>query len=182
MSKFRRWYQGGPELDREIDARFGGVLETALAGGLHDWTNALSGQLALVIVLDQFTRNSYRGTPRAYAGDSRALSLSLGMIERGALSSLDSEAQLFVMMPLIHAEDAAMQARAVELAERLVSTEPREELRAAWASGAQRARHYQSVIARFGRFPHRNAILGRRSTTEELTFLEGETTVKSPLA
>lgn len=181
MSKFRRWYQGGPELDLEIETRFGKVIESALVGELEDWTRTLSGQLALVIVLDQFTRNVHRNTPRAYAGDRRALALSLAMLERGAHASLDSEAQLFVMMPLIHAEDVAMQARAVQLADRVVVEEPREELRPAWAIGAQRARHYQSIIARFGRFPHRNAILGRYSSDEERAFLEAEAKAAGPL-
>jgi uncharacterized protein (DUF924 family) len=182
MAKFRRWYQGGAELDREIQTRFGRLIERALGGGLDDWTETLSGQLALVIVLDQFTRNVHRGTPRAYAGDRRALSLALAMLEQGALSSLDSEAQLFVMMPLVHAEDVAMQARAVELADRLAVEEPREELRAAWAIGAQRTRYYQSVIARFGRFPHRNAVLGRYSSSDEQAFLDAETNAaRNPL-
>ncbi|MDF3065152.1 MAG: rane protein [Polyangiaceae bacterium] len=181
MAKFRRWYQGGAELDLEIHTRFGPLIESALAGGLDDWTKTLSGQRALVVVLDQFVRNVHRGTPRAYAGDRRALSLSLAMLERGAMASLDSEAQLFVMMPLLHAEDVVMQARAVELADGLVRREAREELRPAWAVGAERARHYQSVIARFGRFPHRNAILGRATSGEEQAFLDAEAKAGGPL-
>jgi uncharacterized protein (DUF924 family) len=103
------------------------------------------------------------------------------MLERGAMASLDSEAQLFVLMPLLHAEDVLMQARAVELADGLVRQEPREELRPAWVVGAERARHYQSIIARFGRFPHRNAILGRATSAEEQAFLDAEAKARGPL-
>jgi uncharacterized protein (DUF924 family) len=181
MYKFRRWYQGGPELDVEIAARFRDVIERALTGGLNDWNETKRGRLALVIVLDQFARNVHRGTPRAYAGDARALSLALEMLERGDLEGLSSEERLFVMMPLVHAEYVAMQERAVELAENVVVDEPNAELKAAWAVGAARTRHYRDIIRRFGRFPHRNAILGRPSTAAELAFLEEEAKAPSPL-
>lgn len=182
INKFRRWYQGGPELDREISTRFGDVIERALTGGLGDWGATRRGRLALVIVLDQFARNVHRGTPRAYAGDERALSLALEMLERGDLDGLGSEQRLFVTMPLVHAEYLAMQERSVELADRILAEEPSPELRAAWATGAARTRHYRDVIRRFGRFPHRNAILGRASSTAELAFLEEEAKAAPPLA
>lgn len=181
MQKIRRWYQGGPELDLEIDARFGELIESALNGGLRDWRETARGQLALVIVLDQLTRNVHRGTARAHAGDARALALSLEMIERGALAGFSSEEQLFAIMPLVHAEDLAMQERGVELAERLAAEAHTEDLRAAWAGGAQRTRYYRDIIRRFGRFPRRNAALGRVSTAEELEFIRAEDAGPGPL-
>lgn len=171
MEKFRRWYQGGPELDLEIDTRFGGLVERALDGGLEHWAESRRGRLALVILLDQWTRNLYRGSPRTYAGDARALELSLSMIELGDLAVLGEEEQLFAIMPLVHAEDLAMQDEAVLLADRIAEGAPPGELRDAWMVGSARTRHYRSIVARFGRFPHRNAVLGRRSTAEEVAFL-----------
>jgi uncharacterized protein (DUF924 family) len=181
MSKIRRWYQGGPELDREIEKRFGDVIERALTGGLGDWENIPRGRLALVIVLDQLARNVHRGTPRAYAGDARARELALGLIEGGHWAEFNAEEQLFTLMPLVHAEDLALQDRAVELADRMVEQASSEELRAAWALGAARTRHYRDIVRRFGRFPHRNAILGRASTAQELAFLAAEAQAAGPL-
>jgi uncharacterized protein (DUF924 family) len=182
MEKFRRWYQGGPALDLEIDTRFGGLVERALDGGLEHWAESRRGRLALVILLDQWTRNLYRGSPRTYAGDVRALELALRMLELGDLAALSEEEQLFAIMPLVHAEDLAMQDQGVVLAERIAGRASLPELEAAWAVGAARTRHYRSIIAQFGRFPHRNAVLGRRSTPEELAFLRAEEGAPSPLA
>jgi uncharacterized protein (DUF924 family) len=172
--KIQRWYQGTPELDLEIDARFGNLVERALDGGHEDWTDSPLGSLALIIVLDQFARNLHRGTRRAYAGDVRALALALRMLERGETAAFELEAQLFAMMPLVHAEDLKMQDRAVELADQMVVAATNEDLRAVWSTGATRTRHYRDVIRRFGRFPGRNIALGRTSTTQELAFLRGE--------
>lgn len=181
MSKFRRWYQGGPELDLEISTRFGDIIERALTDGLGDWAATKRGRLALVIVLDQFARNVHRGRPRAYAGDVRALALALEMLERGDLEGLGSEERLFVTMPLVHAEYTAMQERAVELADRIAAEEPSADLKTAWSVGAARTRHYRDVVRRFGRFPHRNTILGRASSAAELAFLEEEAKAAPPL-
>lgn len=180
VNKFRRWYAGGDALDAEIRTRFGTLIIAALAGDLADWQATLRGKLALVIVLDQFTRNVFRGTPRAYAGDVAARELSLSILDSGMDWKLSLEEQLFVVMPLAHAENVELQARSVALADRMRDDSPAH-LREAWAIGAQRTRHYQSTIAQFGRFPHRNAILGRSSSAEELAFLEAEAKKPGPL-
>lgn len=174
MQKIQRWYQGTPELDLEIDTRFGNLVERALDGGHEDWTDNPRGRLALIIVLDQFARNVHRGTKRAYAGDARALALALRMLEREETAAFELEAQLFAMMPLVHAEDLKMQDRAVELADQMVASATNDDLRAVWSTGATRTRYYRDIIRRFGRFPGRNIALGRTSTTQELAFLRGE--------
>lgn len=173
MLKFRRWYQGGLDLDAEIAGRFGHLIERALSGALDGWRSSVQGRLALIILLDQWTRNVFRDTPRAYAGDAAARAIALSMLDDGSYETCEQEAKLFVSMPLVHAEDLPMLDRAKELAQKLVVTAP-EPLEAAWQIGYERVAHYRSVIARFGRYPHRNVILGRVSTDAELRFLEAE--------
>lgn len=170
FSKVQRWYQGGSALDEQIRVRFGTQIERALDGRLGDWSSTLEGTLALVLLLDQFTRNVFRDTPRAYAGDAAALALALGVLDSARYATLNLEQRLFIVMPLVHAEDLACQTRAVALAADMVVAAPAP-LREAWQIGYERTQKYRAVIARFGRFPHRNAILGRASTPEEEAFL-----------
>jgi uncharacterized protein (DUF924 family) len=179
LQKIRRWYQGTPQLDLEIDTRFGDVVEQALNDGLEGFPDDPRSRLALIIVLDQFARNLHRGTPRAYAGDARALALALQMLEGGDTAALPLEERLFALMPLVHTEDLEMQDRAVELSEQMVTAAPNDDLRSVWSTGAARTRHYRDIIQRFGRFPHRNAILGRKSSAEELAFLADEERTRS---
>jgi uncharacterized protein (DUF924 family) len=174
MQKIQRWYQGPPELDLEIDARFGDLVERAIEGGHEDWTDSPRGTLALIIVLDQFARNVYRGTRLAHAGDARAITLALGLLERRATATFSLEERLFALMPLVHAEDLKLQDRAVELTDEIVAAAPNDDLRAVWSTGAERTRYYREVIRRFGRFPRRNRALGRPSTAYELAFLRDE--------
>jgi len=181
LAKYQRWYQGGPALDRAIEERYGAQVEAALSGRLDSWQSSVSGRLALLILLDQFTRNIYRGTARAYSGDSAALSLALDTFDRGAHRAYSLEERLFVLMPLVHAESADMLARAVRLSEEMASESP-VELRDTWAFGAQRVRQYHALIERFGRFPARNAALGRASTAAELEYLAAEAERGNPLA
>jgi uncharacterized protein (DUF924 family) len=179
LAKFRRWYQAGDVLDEPIRQRFGTFVERALDGRLN-WQSSERGRLALILLLDQFTRNAYRGTPRAYAGDSRARYIALGLIGDAAYQRFSCEERLFVTMPLVHSESVMDQRRAVELAERL-ACDAAPQFQDAWRLGCERTRHYLSVIERFGRFPARNAILGRQSSPEELAFLEQEANQRSPL-
>lgn len=157
------WFRKDASFDAALRARFGSVVDTALAGGFAEWTDP-RGILARVLVLDQFTRNSYRDTPRAFAGDSLALSLSRQAVARGDDLALIPVERWFLYMPFVHAEAMAAQQRSVELFTRLATdtglTEP-----LAWAE------RHAAVVRRFGRFPHRNAILGRASTPEEVGFL-----------
>jgi uncharacterized protein (DUF924 family) len=180
LTKFRRWYDGGPELDRAIEARYGALVEAAIVGELDAWRASVSGRLALLLLLDQFPRNIFRGTPRAYAGDSAAIMLALDTVDGGVHRSYSLEERLFVLMPLVHAESIELLTRAVLLSDEMVSDAPAE-LREPWAFGAQRVRKYRGVIERFGRFPARNAILGRTSSAAELAFLAEEAQLGSPL-
>ena len=181
MNKFRRWYQGGPELDREIEMRFGDLVERAIEGELASWSEKPRGRLARVVLLDQLARNLHRGTARAYAGDQRALELALEMLDRNDVAAFTLEERLFVVMPLVHSEDLRIQERAVALAQQMIEDSP-PELRPAWSLGAGRTAYYRDVVARFGRFPHRNVVLGRKSSTDELAFLEAEAVRPAPLA
>jgi uncharacterized protein (DUF924 family) len=181
VTKFQRWYQGGPDLDQAIERRYGGLVDAAIAGELDSWHRSVSGRLALLILLDQFTRNIHRGRARAYAGDPAALALALDTIDQGLHLSYSLEERLFVLMPLVHAESVVMLSRAVSLADAMVTEAPAE-LREPWAFGAQRVRNYHSLIERFGRFPGRNAALGRTSSASELAYLAAEISRPNPLA
>jgi uncharacterized protein (DUF924 family) len=181
LAKYQRWYQGGAELDQTIRERYGALVESAIAGELKPWQNSVSGRLALLVLLDQFTRNIYRGTARAYAGDAAALALALDTFDRGAHFSYSLEERLFVLMPLVHTENAELLARAVFLSEQMVK-QASAELRQPWAFGAEQVRKYHALIQRFGRYPARNAPLGRRSSAEELAYLAEEAGRGSPLA
>jgi uncharacterized protein (DUF924 family) len=158
----RQWFAGGTALDEAIRARFGGLVEKALQGDLDGWAAAPRGRLALILVLDQFPRHVWRGAPRAFAGDARARALSLEGIAEGLDARLTADERHFLYMPLVHAEDAALQALAVEKFAAL-----RDEA----ARTLALARRYRATIERFGRFPHRNAALGRTSSAEERAFL-----------
>ncbi|QYG05121.1 DUF924 family protein [Janthinobacterium sp. PAMC25594] len=159
------WFRKDDAFDAHIRARFGTLIDAAIEGGLRAWDATPHGALARLIVLDQFTRNVYRGTPRAFAGDAQALSLALSMTRQGLDQRLPPMLRAFAYLPFEHAEDLAMQARAVELFQLLSQAQP------GFDGMLDYAQRHQEVIARFGRFPHRNAILGRASTPEELEFL-----------
>lgn len=160
------WFRKDPDFDSRILLRFGALVGQALAGGLRDWDGAgPHGSLARILLLDQFTRNAYRDTPAAFGGDAQALAAALALVDGGADLALPPWRRAFVYLPFEHAEDAAMQARAVALFSRLAEAEP------GFDGMLDFARRHRDVIARFGRFPHRNRILGRASTAPELAFL-----------
>lgn len=168
----REWFRKDAQFDNLISERFGALIEQAVAGGLRDWDLAgARGTLARILLLDQFTRNAWRDTPRSFAGDALALAAVRDLLEPGTGDGPQAAAQLlpveraFLYMPFEHAEDSAAQARAVSLFEQLAAAH------AGFDSMLDFARRHQEVIARFGRFPHRNAILGRPSTPQELEFL-----------
>jgi uncharacterized protein (DUF924 family) len=164
--KRREWFVKNDAFDDEIRTRFGDIVGQALSGGLKDWdAQGPEGVLARILVLDQFTRNAYRNTPASFAGDALALAAARGLVERGADRELSPLQRVFVYLPFEHAEDAAMQARAVELFTQLASDQP------GFEDNLDYAHRHRGVIARFGRFPHRNEILGRVSTPEETEFL-----------
>jgi uncharacterized protein (DUF924 family) len=170
----QRWMHGGPEVDREITERFGDVLERARRGELDHWAQTPRGRLALIIVLDQFSRNIYRGSPLSYAQDEKALKLALEGIDLGMDRELTPVERNFFWLPLVHSEDLVLHEWSVEHAEEeAANASPH--LRVIAEFIVSQARAARSVIARFGRHPHRNEILGRTSTPEELEYLRTET-------
>jgi uncharacterized protein (DUF924 family) len=162
----REWFVKDAAFDADIRTRFGASIEQALSGGLKEWdAQGPQGVLARILVLDQFTRNAYRDTPQSFAGDALALAAARSLVERGADRALTPLQRIFVYLPFEHAEDAYMQERAVELFTLLAAEHP------GFEDNLDYAHRHRGVIARFGRFPHRNEILGRVSTPEEAEFL-----------
>jgi uncharacterized protein (DUF924 family) len=171
-----RWFAGGPEVEQEITDRFGEVLEQARRGELDSWAETPRGRLALIIVLDQFSRSVYKDTPLAYAQDPAALRLAQEGIEAGMDRGMEVAERLFFMMPLGHAEGPDHLERidlAVRGAEEQVYLAPAH-LKPLYEFSLGQARTHRDVIARFGRHAHRNAILGRAYTPEELEYLKNE--------
>ena len=154
------WFGKNAGFDADIQKRFGPLRADAAAGKLTDWERSARGALALVIVLDQFPRNIFRGTPRAFATDAMALATAKRAIESGFDRRLRPVERLFLYLPFEHAESLADQERSVALSKTLDD-----------AGSLDYAERHRAIIARFGRFPHRNAILGRASTPEEIAFL-----------
>ncbi len=158
------WFRKDAAFDGAIARRFGPTLDAALAGGLRAWDATPAGALARIVVLDQFTRNAFRDTPRAFAGDALALAAAQALVDAGGDRELAPLQRWFAYLPFEHAEDLAQQRRALQLFGALADAHPQ-------ADAREWAQKHHDVIARFGRFPHRNAILGRASTPEELAFL-----------
>ena len=158
----RQWFAKDPAFDALVGERFLGLTRQAMAGDLDAWSAEPTGALALVLLLDQFPRQIWRDTALAFAGDPQALALSLKGVELGWLEAEPEQPRRqFWLMPLMHAEDLTVQEAALPLFERLTDSRT-----------ADFARRHRDVIARFGRFPHRNAVMGRVSSAEELTFLQ----------
>lgn len=165
------WFGGQAAHDQQITQRFGARVDEALAGGLTDWEEALHSRLALIILLDQFARNVYRGQARAFAGDARAQQLVRATLARQQDRLLPRVGRVFLYMPLMHAEDLALQNECVERFSDLVNTAT-EERRDTLASNLRFAHQHRDIIATHGRFPYRNAVLGRPSTPAEIEFLK----------
>jgi uncharacterized protein (DUF924 family) len=170
MEQGRRWMAGGEAMDAEVRQRFGSTVEAALTGELDGWASTARGRLALIVVLDQFTRNYFRGDPRTYSGDAHAQALALAAVDGKEHEQLEPHERLFVFMPLLHAEDMTLQRRGLEYARSMLS------LTGHWRFMAEmhveQTEKYNDIIRRFGRFPHRNELLGRESTADERLFLE----------
>jgi uncharacterized protein (DUF924 family) len=159
------WFRKDPAFDDSIRSRFGALIERGLRGELEAWAAAPTSALAQVIVLDQFTRNAYRDTARAFAGDPRALAAARAMVGSRQDEALPPFQRAFVYLPFEHAESLEMQNEGVRLYTRLAAIAPEH------ADGLDYAERHRAIIERFGRFPHRNRILGRQSTPEEAEFL-----------
>jgi uncharacterized protein (DUF924 family) len=168
------WFGFDPETDKLIHERFGARLEQACQGKLASWEQYARGRLALILLLDQFSRNIYRATPRAFAQDEKALSLCLAGIDTAHDQELSAIERVFFYMPLQHCESLTMQDRCVEQCRRLLDG-PAPGTAAKLRDFLDYAMQHRDIIRRFGRFPHRNRILGRDSTTEEREYLRTRT-------
>ncbi len=165
------WFGKSPENDRVVSDRFGETLVAARAGHLAHWTKTPHGRLALIIVFDQFPHHIHRDQPFAFATDPQALGLALDALADGEDRRLSLIERVFLYLPLEHAESPAMQEQSVALYDAL-HREAAPEERELFASFLDYAQRHRDVVARFGRFPHRNAILGRDSSAEEIAFLK----------
>jgi uncharacterized protein (DUF924 family) len=171
MTRIRRWFRGGAPMDEEMARRFGPAVEAALRHDLDGWAATARGRLALVLLLDQMPRSLYRNDPRGYAGDAQAQALSAEAFDRNMHRELDFPERMFLAMPMAHAEDVALQERVVRLANELAANAlPAYPVMSAMM--VEQTTKYLGIIRRFGRFPHRNTILGRTSTPEEIEFLK----------
>jgi len=157
----QRWFTKDPAFDGNLAVRFGAALQQARQGAFDHWGDTPEGALGLVILLDQVSRNIHRGSPLAFAADARALRLAREWIGRGYLQQLPATRSRWLLMPLEHAEDIDAQNRCVALFGTLGLHEM-----VYWADV------HRDIIARFGRFPHRNPVLGRTSTVAEIAFLK----------
>ncbi len=155
-----RWFSADEGFDQICRDRFLPTYEAAARGDLYSWLDTPESSLALVLLLDQFSRNMFRGSPRIYETDPAALAVAEQAIAQGFDSLVDPLFRQFFYLPFTHSEDPLHQARSVSLYEALGDPE-----------SLQWARHHHDIVARFGRFPHRNALLGRRTTPEEEAFL-----------
>jgi uncharacterized protein (DUF924 family) len=166
----KRWFTGGPALDQAIAQQFGSAVALAQAGGLADWEAAPLDRLALIILLDQFTRNMFRGSAQAFASDARAQQLVQQTLAAQQDRQLPWVGRVFLYMPLMHAENLALQDQCVGSFAQLVAEAP-ETLKQRLQSNLDFAHQHQDIISRFGRFPYRNAVLGRSNTPAEDEFL-----------
>lgn len=153
------WFAKDPAFDQRFREKFATLYEAAARGELVHWLKAPESALGLLILLDQYPRNSFRGTPRMYATDPLARQMAADTIAAGHDQAIEASLRLFVYLPFGHSESLADQERGVELCRSL--GEP----------SASRAQHHRDIVRRFGRFPHRNAILGRKSRPEEERYL-----------
>ncbi|MDC0949079.1 DUF924 domain-containing protein [Gammaproteobacteria bacterium] len=155
------WYSKSDEFDTTLRQRFGALLDGAVQGELWQWRGEAEGRLAEIIVLDQFSRNIHRDTVRAFAADPMALALSQEAVAHGIHEQLDGPKASFLLMPYMHSESVTIHEQAVKLFDR-----PGLEL------NLEFEHKHKAIIDQFGRYPHRNAILGRRSSPEEEAFLD----------
>jgi uncharacterized protein (DUF924 family) len=160
------WFTKDPELDREIRDRFEPIYEESASGKLEDWKSDPQSCLALIVVLDQFPRNMFRGDPRMYATDELARAAARHAVDHAYDRELSPAQRLFLYLPFEHSEDLEDQRRSMELFRGLSAEMGSEDLL------GYAVRHME-IVERFGRFPHRNEILGRATTPEEVEFLEG---------
>lgn len=157
------WFNSTAELDEQIKQRFESVYQAALSDKLDDWQKSPEGSLALVIVLDQFPLNMYRDKHQSFAGEVKARQVTKQAIDKRFDQSLSDKEKAFLYLPLMHSEDLADQDLSVELFEK-----------AGLEHNLRYAKHHREIVRKYGRFPHRNRILGRESTAEEIEYLNSD--------
>lgn len=152
------WFASTPSIDKEITSRYETVWEKAASGGLSSWGETADGSVALIIILDQFPLNMFRGKAKGFKTESIAVEVALNAIDNGFDEEMDNEKLLFLFMPLMHSENLDHQNLQVYLFEK-------------YNFNLEFSKHHRDLVKKFGRFPHRNEILGRMSTMEELDYL-----------
>ena len=170
--QYRRWFASTPEEDHALEQRFGSLARAAAAGELDPCSGSPQGRLALILLLDQFPRNLWRGQAEAFAHDEKALALCLGGIDEGMPGKLSAIERVFFLLPLQHAESMAAQDLSIHMYRELCNEPAPEPLADALGNVADYAVAHQRIVQRFGRFPHRNEALDRESTEEELEYLQ----------
>jgi uncharacterized protein (DUF924 family) len=161
------WFASTPQIDAMLRENYAALWQDALQNKLDDWMDSPQGALALVIILDQFPLNMFRGLPQSFASEAKAIAVAKHAISKGYDRFIDTSQLAFLYMPLMHSEDLADQDRAVRLY-----------AAAGLDNNLQFAQHHRAIVARFGRFPHRNAILGRASTAAERDYLNSNDAFK----
>lgn len=157
----KNWFMKDPDFDRALQKRFGNITSAAQAGDYDEVVHSDKEKLALIIVLDQFSRNIYRDTPRAFMGDGRALALTENLLEKNADDNFSDNEKIFMYLPLEHSENLAHQELSVAVFSKIQNDLAKD-----------MAKKHLDIIKRFGRFPHRNKILSRTNTAEEIEFLK----------
>ena len=155
------WFKKDKYFDSTVKNNFGDLVETALLGYINSWRKSLDGSLALIILTDQFTRNIFRGTPKSFSGDIFALDTCLHCLNKFEIGQQTREKSHFILIPLMHSESLKIQDRSLPLFQKYTSEKV-----------YKFALKHKNIIDKFGRFPHRNTILGRTSTKAELEFLK----------
>jgi len=157
-----KWFAKDAAFDADIATRFQPVWRQAVSGGFADWARSVNTALARVVLLDQFPRNMFRGSPDAYASDAQALAAAEDAVARGYDLAAPQQRRLFFYLPFEHSEDLGVQRRGVALCQANID----------WPEALSAAARHLEIVERFGRFPHRNAVLGRHTTPEEAAFLK----------
>jgi uncharacterized protein (DUF924 family) len=165
-----QWFKADPAFDRTLAQRFGKLQKAAVSGSFEGWTRTARGRLALILLLDQLSRNLHRESPRAFEQDERCQVLSLEGVELGQDKELALFERLFLYMPLMHSEKLLHQTISLRLYEALLAG-AHEGAKSRMARSLEAAQRHHDVVAAHGRFPHRNAVLGRVSSAEELRYL-----------
>jgi uncharacterized protein (DUF924 family) len=171
LANSKQWFMKDDAFDQLLRDQFASTLEAAVRGELDGWKSTPRGRLALIILFDQLSRNMFRGNARSFAQDGLARALVLEALESGEDRKLIHVERYFLLMPLMHAEDVAMQRRCVTEFEHLVA-ESADDTKGLLTAALDYAQRHAAIVERFGRFPHRNVVLGRESTAEEKEFLQ----------